>query len=753
MRPDPRRDGLTPRPGVADLRPWDRILLRRYRPVYHPVHTQCTWCALGPCDLDAGRRGACGQTLEVLAAREALMLAVSGACAHAAHARDVVERIRERFGPDLRLDLGSWVHIRTPIIELVVGRRPRRLRDLLDVLDYVETQLVKLSAATHFGGESDPDDLESKTFHAGTMDLVALEVADVAQIAAYRFPSGEPETPLVPLGLGQVDASKPVILCVGHHSAVGQRIGELLREQGLEDRIELVGLCCTAHDMARAPEATVKIVGNQRDQLRFARAGVADVVVADQQCVRLDLKEEVLRTGACFIATSEQACAGLPDETAVDPEVLACQLVERAEKATFVADPERAARLAVALALRGKRAHPSAPTPVAEDAAPCTKCGDCDAHCPLDLPVAQAVADLAWQGDWSALQALTAACLRCGRCDTACPVGIPVTALIEAAAAQPPLRSLIRAGRGPITDFEIKSTGPSIVLGDIPGIVAFLACPDYPDGRDAVAWMATALARRGYIVLTAGCAAMDLAISDFGLRISDLDGQSLRNPQSEIRNPYALFPGTFDQGGVVNTGSCVSAAHAIGAAIKIAAIFLHRPLAGNYAGIADYILNRVGVVGVLWGGVTPKALAASAGANRLGIPVLFGPQGKRFRRTLEGNPRADWTVYDARTGRRVRVGPAPAALCTTAATREEALVQIARLCLRPNDTTFGRQVKLHHYIELSQELLGRLPDDLTGWIRSHYDIPPAWEEAVRATLERDGWEPAPIPDPTLLKRQ
>lgn len=314
-------------------------------------------------------------------------------------------------------------------------------------------------------------------------------------------------------------------------------------------------------------------------------------------------------------------------------------------------------------------------------------------------------------------------------------------ALVQAADRRPAQRSLVRAGRGPISDFEIKSTGPAIVLGDIPGIVAFLACPDYPDGRGAVAWMARALAERGYIVLTAGCAAMDLAWCAEGSGAGEEDTPA---------NPYQRYPAVFDQGGLLNLGSCVSASHAIGAAIKVASIFLHRRLAGNFAGIADYILNRIGMVGVLWGGVTPKALAASAGANRLGIPVLFGPQGERFRRTLEAAPDLAWWVLDARTGRQLGGTPAPASLCTTAASREEALVQIARLCLRPNDTTMGRQVKLEHYAGLSRELLGHPPDDLARWIRSAYDVPEGWSEAERARLLGGGWAPVPIPDPTLL---
>ncbi len=730
--------GLPPRPGVTDLRPWDRILLARYRPTYRPVVSACTLCALGPCDLGKGRLGACGQSLQTFLARETLLLATMGASAHATQARDVVEQAIAAHGPDLSLDLGPHLNIRTPIVQLVAGVRPTRLAQLREVLDYVEGQLVRLLAATHFGGESDPTDLESKTLHAGTMDLVALEVADVAQTVAYHYPAGLEDTPIVPLGLDAIDRSKPVILCLGHHAAVGQEIVRLRESLGLEGDIEVVGLCCAAHDMARSDPHSVTVVGNLRDQLRFARAGVADVIVADQQCIRLDLKDEALRAGSFFIATSSQSLAGLPDDTGRDAAGLAEEVAKRTAKASFVADPAAAADLALALAKRGKCV--TAPAP-ADDllrlALPCTACGLCTTHCPLDLPVAEAIAALAQaegkEDGAAGLADVARRCVDCGRCDTACPWHIPVMAIICHVGRDALPAGQVRVGRGPIGDFEIKRTGPSIVLGDIPGIVAFLACPDYPDGREELAWMAQTLADRGYIVITSGCAAIDL-------------GRSVDYPAL-----YRSHDGAFDQGGLVNLGSCVSTAHAVGAAIKIANIFLHRPLSGNYAEIADYILNRVGMVGVLWGGTTPKALATSAGANRLGIPVVFGPQGAKFRRTLPGDLTTPHTVYDARTGERVPTGgPVPEALFTVAQTGEEALLQAVKLCFRANDTAAGRRTKLEQYIALHKSLRGTLPADLLRWVRMTYDIPRDRAAEVSPLLERNGWQSTPIPDPTLL---
>lgn len=728
--------------GITELRHWDQTLLNRYRPVYHPVSKACCLCGLGPCDLDKGRRGACGQDLRTFLSREALLMAVTGAAAHASHARDIVELLLKEKGPGLPLSLGEWIQIRMPITRIVTGRHPAVLSDLLHVLGYIDAEIVQLLASAHFGGESSHLDLESKILHAGTMDILSMEIADIAQISGYGFPAGDAGATLIPLSIEQEDV-RPLILCVGHHSAVGQRILDIIDAEGMAGEVSVAGLCCTAHDMIRgrlgraghaADKVQMNVAGNLRDQLVFARSGRAHIVVADQQCVRLDLSEEVLRTGAFFIATSGQSCAGLQDETDADPSILAADLNGRRLRAVFMSDPEKAARLAIALAVNWRPSvQPTVPAPAAMEEAVerCTDCGLCSRFCPAALPVSAFVFSRA-KGEANAEitpAGIASRCITCGRCDTACPQGIPVMALIGAQAHGKLANGLIRAGRGPIDDYEIKTTGPSIVLGDIPGVVAFLTCPEYPDARDSLAWTARSLAERGYIVLAAGCAALDLGRADGML--------------------YRDFPGTFDAGGVLNTGSCVSSAHAVGALIKVASIFLHRRLDRNYVEIADYILNRIGAVGVLWGGVTPKSFSASAGANRLGIPVVFGPHGTKFRRTLDGG-QSSGMVLDARSGREVLAGIAPAHLTAIAHTKEELIIQIARLCIRPNDTTWGRQTKLRNYLELSETLVGVMPADLKGYVRVPDDLPEERRDDLLNLIRAWGWEPSYIPDPTLL---
>jgi len=222
----------------------------------------------------------------------------------------------------------------------------------------------------------------------------------------------------------------------------------------------------------------------------------------------------------------------------------------------------------------------------------------------------------------------------------------------------------------------------------------------------------------------------------------------------EGKTPYEEFPGAFDAGCLANVGSCVANSHIAGAAIKIASIFAKRNLRGNYEEIADYILNRVGAVGVAWGAMSQKAAAIASGFWRLGIPVVVGPHGAKYRRMLLGRKdrQEDWYVYDARTGNRVYVGPAPEHLFYAAETKEEATVMVAKLCMRPNDTTKGRAIKLTHHIDLHKRLYGTLPDDVELFVRTIADIPITMKDEIMYFLQKKGWKEGTVPDPTLLPR-
>jgi acetyl-CoA decarbonylase/synthase complex subunit alpha len=300
-------------------------------------------------------------------------------------------------------------------------------------------------------------------------------------------------------------------------------------------------------------------------------------------------------------------------------------------------------------------------------------------------------------------------------------------------------RFRIRSGRGAIQDVEIRKVGGPIVLGEIPGVVAFVGCVNYANGGKEVAEMCVEFARRRYIAVTSGCTAMSISM------YKDEEGKT----------PYEQFPGDFDAGCIVNVGSCVANAHISGATIKIASIFARRNLRGNYEEIADYVYNRVGAVGIAWGAMSQKAAAIAMGFNRLGIPVIVGPHGTKYRRMLMGRADRDedWQTYDRRTGEKVYVGPTPEHLFFAAETKEEAMVMAAKLCMRPNDTGKGRAIKLTHYVDLHKRLMGTTPNDIPSYIRATSDVPITMKDEIMAILKQSGWRERKVPEPTLLEQQ
>jgi acetyl-CoA decarbonylase/synthase complex subunit alpha len=371
---------------------------------------------------------------------------------------------------------------------------------------------------------------------------------------------------------------------------------------------------------------------------------------------------------------------------------------------------------------------------ITEMAKECTECGWCVRVCPNSQPMMEAVID-ASKGDFSKFIKLyeNDVCYTCGRCEQECERNLPLISMLTKVGEHYVKNEKfnVRAGRGPIQDVEIRRVGAPIVLGDLPGVIAFVGCTNYPEGGEDVAKMAKEFLERNYIVVTSGCGAMSIG------EYRDEEGKTL----------YEQYSGDFDGKGLVNVGSCVSNAHIPGACIKIASIFAKKPLEGNFEEIADYILNRVGACGVAWGAYSQKAAAIATGVNRWGIPVVVGPHGTKYRRLFLGrtDKTETWNINDLRTGEVIEGEPAPEHLLYAAENREEATVMIAKLCIRPNDTSKGRQIKLNHYIDLHKKYFGTIPEDVYKFVRNEKDIPITYKKEVMNMLEERGWEPRALP--------
>jgi acetyl-CoA decarbonylase/synthase complex subunit alpha len=738
--------GPTPKPSVTDLRSWDFKLLKRYPPFYAPFCDMCCLCTYGKCDL-LGKKGACGIDAKAQQARTVLLASCIGTAAHAGHGRHMLHHVIKEKGKDFPIDMGKNIDIEAPIIRTIIGKKPVTVSDLDESLSYVEEQLSHLLSACHTGQEGNSLDFESKALHAGMMDDLAREVADITQIVAYDMPRGDGDEPLVELGLGTVDKDKPVVLCIGHNVAPGAEILDYIEDNDLYEDVEICGICCTAIDITRYNQAA-KVIGPLSKQMKFIRSGVSDVIVVDEQCVRTDVLEEAKKNGAVVIATTDKMCLGLPDKTKEDPELIINELVNGKIDGALILEPKKVGKVAVEVAKKiAKRRESLKCLPdiseIPKLAKECTECGWCVRVCPNNRPIMDAVTAAA-KGDLTKLANLYEydMCYTCGRCEEECERNLPLVSFITKAGDHfvKNQKFKMRAGRGPVQDVEIRKVGGPIVLGDIPGVVAFVGCSNFPNGGIEIAKMAEELLKRRYIVVATGCSAMSIG------EYVDEDGLTL----------YEKYEGIFDAGGLANIGSCVSNAHISGACIKIANIFAKKPLSGNFEEVADYILNRVGACGVAWGAFSQKAAAIASGFNRWGVPAVLGPHSSKYRRLYLGRIDKEdmWDINDLRTGETVKGEPAPEHLLYAAETMEEALVSTVKMCIRPNDTPKGRQLKLSNYIDLYKKYFGELPTDLELFVRNERDIPITHKKEVMDDLKRKNWTPREAPkEPSLLERK
>ncbi|HIE32207.1 MAG TPA: hypothetical protein EYP67_07520 [Methanosarcinales archaeon] len=374
---------------------------------------------------------------------------------------------------------------------------------------------------------------------------------------------------------------------------------------------------------------------------------------------------------------------------------------------------------------------------VIELAETCTECGWCNRTCPGSMPIREAMIS-AKEGDLDGLADLFHTCINCGKCESSCNRDLPILSMIGRSAQDAIFGEVytMRAGRGPVLDTEIEAGGELVVHGEVPGIIALVGCSNFSNGHMDVVRIAEEFTSRGYIVVATGCSAMAIAMH------RDCDGTTL----------YEKCPGSFAPGSLLNIGSCVANSHIIGAAIKVAAISAGMPLRGNFEEIADYVLNRVGACGVAWGAMSQKAASIGTGINRWGIPVIVGPHGSKYRRAyLSKKELSDWKLYDKRTEEIVSGEPAPEHLMYPAETVEEAIVAIAKFCIRPSDNAKGRQLKLLNYADLYKKYMGTLPEDLNLFVRNEEDIPITMRGEIMEYLEKVGWKPKkPVAEPSRL---
>lgn len=195
--------------GITALRDWDFLLLKRYPPQYFKREDECSLCTCGPCHINDKKKGICGIGLNAHLSRISLFTAVTGAAGHASLAEYVTSELIEKFGKDYPLTLSNGEPVQTPLIRLICGFKPEVLSDMKAVTSYINREITSLLSVLNMGQEGEWIDFESKTLHAGMLDNLALEVVDMSQIAALKFPTDSPDTPLLDFGFWILDLKNP----------------------------------------------------------------------------------------------------------------------------------------------------------------------------------------------------------------------------------------------------------------------------------------------------------------------------------------------------------------------------------------------------------------------------------------------------------------------------------------------------------------------------------------------------------------
>ena len=368
--------GPCPKPGVATLRSWDHIIANRYKIMYAPADDTCTLCTYGPCDLTGNKRGACGIDQAGACGKIVLIACLMGCCAHAAHGRHLYHWCMDKFG-DMKFDMGDEILVDSPIYQTIMGTKPKTFKDFNEGLYYLEEEVVQLLAATHTGQESAFIDFESKALHAGMLDLLGMEICDMLQIVAYDMPRGAADAPLIEIGMGTLDQNKGVLIAYGHNLAAGAEAMIYAENNNLWDKVDIGGVCCTAHDLNRIGlgkgELKVpagigtkpKVAGAMGWWRKMIRSGVMDCVMVDEQCVFCDVLGDAEKRKIPVIATTDKIMLGLPDRTNDSIDAIVDDLVNFKVPGVAVLDPTKAGEIGirVAIAVKPKRAEAKAQKP------------------------------------------------------------------------------------------------------------------------------------------------------------------------------------------------------------------------------------------------------------------------------------------------------------------------------------------------------------------------------------------------------
>lgn len=717
---------------------WDRLLLDRFDTVYTPASLDCGACGGGECKLEADLRGHCGLTLTEAVSLKNLKRCCQGAERYIRRARLLYSYFSDHGDPEARIDLGSEIYYLAPIIWMVVGIKPRKLKDLEQVVSYLEQQILQVAAVANHQSGLSAKDMESRAFHSGMLAFVAMEVAELINISVLGYTSaGKTDlnslmnwpTATTPAGMAGVDKTRHVVMMVGNGDIVPYELARQVKEGKLEDQVELCGLGDAGLKLTRVYEGA-KVLGLSQELLKSIRLGVPDVIVLSDSGENLDVVAEAEKMGIPVIAAPGLYTLSLPDVTKESVEVIVTCLSQGQAAGVLVYDYAKAA--AAALALRGKLPNKRTALrfidgKVSELAQAFLDCPQLNANCLAELDVLDTL-KAAGQGDLSQLKRLERNCV-CAHCGSLSAGGVPLIDLILKASQEELLAESfnMRGGRGPLCHMEYRDVAFQMGFGNCIGFITITGDCHTPNAKEEVSWLVGELSERGFAISITGNAAIAAAFH------KDADGKTLYEKHYTMLQVRAI----------VNVGETSANSHCQGGDTKLVSIAGKVPYRGNYAELADYQLNRYPTTVIVWGPVTDELIASIAGWARMGIPVIVGPRGEEYleRFFLGDYVEEDrWWVYQGFTGKKLRVEPCPNHLIAPVSDATEAVMMISKLVNNPNDMRDGRSCRLANYIDAYKLLDNDLPPDWDRYVRDQNELPLRLKFKLLRSLQEKGWE-------------
>lgn len=726
---------IYPNAEAQDLSEWDKgVLLDTYQPHYLDTDDSCSDCLEGRCNLSKGN-GRCGLTAEAFQAKTSLKVVCRGCLGQMMTSRRMLDYCLRRYGKEQPVTMGKEQDITDATwVGIMCGFYPEKLEHLDRAMSYAEGELGKALHASVQGCGAAVD-FEQISFHAGTMLLLAQEVAEYLGISFFGFTTAMDYSladvawypPGFQSGMKLIKQENPTLGFVGDDFIPAWLAVSAIKDRGLADTVQIVGIGAAGDSIARFHNK-VYVAGTMYRAKKVLRQGLIDVLVAGECCVPFDFTGEVRKTGTKLIWTGVACLPGTVDWTGEAAESIAAALLG-GEDAVSVRDVEKAVQVAL-LVMEKARAHSAVVTDqdVLQEASRCrADCDICSFACPNDLGVGQGIRDIGKAG-LTAMFDVEKACALCGKCEKACPEHIRIEDIVVAAfgSRNADESFLFRPGRGPITRSEVASYGFTFFPGNSPGIFGFIGCSNC--NPEDIGWMASQVAETNGIVSVSGCAAADVG------HVLDAEGVPV----------YRKYPFWASPRALANLGGCAACQYHPWIVYKYSRTGTGISWCANYAETMDEMFGILNTPITIWGGAPERMYALATGLARTGLSVVIGPvNSQQWKRLLGGN-KWDWKRYwwyDSLSHQQRPCSPSPKDLITAVETKEEAVTRLMSDNMKAIQPFIMRMLPLEFYLTWHKEHFGERPDDWTLYTRTFTDLPSTMRfELTEDLRDKYGWE-------------